>query len=152
MKRLLPLFFLVPLLVSCNRGPMQITLQGPEGKTAVFTVELADRDEERIQGLMHRTTLDTGHGMLFVFPAEQALSFWMYDTLIPLDIAFFDGSGNFINAFTMDPCSTDPCPKYNSASFAKYALELGKGERANNDIGPGWKIAPEDLAKLPTAQ
>lgn len=64
------------MTVETDRGPV------------TFRAEIADSPSERARGLMHRTELEERSGMLFVFPAEQQLSFWMKNTLIPLDMIF----------------------------------------------------------------
>src|SRR3546814_3518781 len=55
-------------------------------------VELATDDASRQRGLMMRTALAADHGMLFVFPHNDPQAFWMKNTLIPLDILYFDRS------------------------------------------------------------
>ena len=67
---------LIPVIVETDRGPVR------------FEAEVVDTPATRQQGLMFRTALPEATGMLFVFPSEGQRSFWMKNTLIPLDIIF----------------------------------------------------------------
>ena len=57
---------------------------------------------------MERTELPKDHGMFFVFETQQVLHFWLKNTLIPLDIFFFDADGNFVSMATMEPLQSGP--------------------------------------------
>lgn len=70
----------------------QVDLRGDFG-TARFTVEIADDDAERAQGLMNRESLPSGQGMLFIYERPRPASFWMKNTLIPLDMVFVGADG-----------------------------------------------------------
>ncbi len=121
-----------------------VTLQGPSGETITIHAELAVTPAEQEIGLMHRTALDPSAGMLFIFPESRVLSFWMKNTLIPLDVIFFDADGKFVSVSTMEPCTADPCMTYASAGSAMYALEVNKGFAEENKVGEGWRIVVKE--------
>jgi uncharacterized protein len=82
----------------CSMG--SVDLRGPAGQ-ARFTVELADSAEERARGLMFRDSMPASSGMLFLYPAPQPASFWMKNTLIPLDMIFADRTGVVTHVHSM---------------------------------------------------
>lgn len=92
-----------------------------------WTVALAATPQERAQGLMFVTDLGDVDGMLFVFDRESSGGFWMKDTLIPLDIAFFRADGTVVDVLSMVPCEEDPCPVYTPVGPYFYALETVPG-------------------------
>ncbi|NLX15282.1 MAG: DUF192 domain-containing protein [Phycisphaerales bacterium] len=86
-----------------------------------------------------------GRGMLFIFPSERPLSFWMYNTIIPLDIAYIRGDGVIVSTYTMAPLETQPYP---SGEPALYALEVPAGLFEKLDIKPGDKVEiPQSVLK-----
>ncbi|MGH8400088.1 MAG: DUF192 domain-containing protein [Gammaproteobacteria bacterium] len=90
-----------------------------------FSVEIVDTEAARERGLMFRTHMASDHGMLFMYEDAQPLTFWMKNTLIPLDILFFDAHRQLINvAANTPPCKIADCPTYASAAPAQYVLEL----------------------------
>ncbi len=100
-----------------------ITIDGQQ-----MSVAVADTPELRSQGLMGVDDLGGLDGMLFAFEETTDGGFWMKDTLIALDIAFFDLGGSFVDAFTMDPCTEDPCPVYHPSGTYRYAVETPVGD------------------------
>lgn len=113
---------------------------GRENEQVMLGVEIVDTPESRQKGMMFRKDFGDMQGMLFLFDAEQPLSFWMKNTLIPMDVLFFDDDANFVSAATMVPCESDPCPLYASEEPAMSALEVPAGFLQKHRIGKGWKI------------
>jgi uncharacterized protein len=100
--------------------------------TFVVAVEIAQRHVERALGLMERDSLGENEGMLFVFDRDQAGDdgFYMYRTLIPLDIAFTDDDGSIVRILTMEPCEQPVarwCPRYEPGVGYRTALEVNAG-------------------------
>ncbi|HET6632117.1 MAG TPA: DUF192 domain-containing protein [Rhodanobacteraceae bacterium] len=109
-----------------------------------LTVEVAADNASREHGLMGRTALEHGHGMLFVFPDDAPRWFWMKNTLIPLDILFFGSDARLVSMqLNVPPCTSDPCPSYASNADAKYVVELPAGAADRLHIHQG------DTLKLP---
>ena len=93
---------------ACNDG--HVDLRGPWGQ-ARFAVEIADTDALRAQGLMHRERLARSAGMLFIYEAPTEPSFWMRNTLIPLDMIFVDPTGQITRVHANAvPHDTTPSP------------------------------------------
>lgn len=111
-----------------------LTIQS-KGKTHRFTVEVAGTPQEQAQGLMFRTELAPDAGMIFPFPSLKPASFWMKNTVIPLDIIFVraDGRIESIAANTV-PYSLDAV---SSDGPVAAVLELAGGRAAELGIEPG---------------
>nr|WP_255494786.1 DUF192 domain-containing protein [Luteibacter sp. Sphag1AF] len=110
-----------------------VTLHG-----RTFSTEFATDDASREHGLMDRKHLAPDHGMLFVFPDDEPRSFWMKNTLIPLDILYFDGSRRLVSMqLNVPPCQADPCAVYPSTGNARYVLELAAGTASGLALKPG---------------
>jgi uncharacterized protein len=111
---------------SGQSGLRTLVIDASGGKKVGVRVEVADDLAEQAKGLMDRTTLGENRGMLFVYPEERELSFWMKNTLIPLSIAFIDSERRIIDIQDMKPLDDEP-PHYVSAEPAQYALEVNQG-------------------------
>lgn len=105
-------------------------------------VEVAADPDTRGQGLMYRPSLGPGHGMLFLFPNSARHSFWMKNTLIPLDIIWVDENLTVVHIERdLPPCQADPCPSYEPDAFATKVLELAAGQADARSIRIGDVLA-----------
>ena len=107
-------------------------------KDKCFNVEIVSKPAEMQRGLMFREFLPAEAGMLFVFPDSQPHSFWMKNTLIPLDMIWIDHSQNIVDIIShVPPCQADPCLSYTPKASALYVLELNAGvaQRAGLIVG-----------------
>ena len=103
------------------------------GNDTIFA-EVADSPAERSEGLMNRTEVPDGTGMLFVFQFEASRSFWMKDTYVALDIAYIDVDFRIVSIHQMEPESED---LHSSAAPAMFALEVRQGWFAEHGIEVG---------------
>lgn len=114
-----------------------------------LTVEVAETEEQRAIGLMERPVLPEDHGMLFLYPEPQdsGSGFWMYRTLIPLDIAFLDAEGRITQIRAMEPCqSPNPrtCRVYTADEPYTSALEVNRGYFAQRGVGVGDRVVLDE--------
>lgn len=105
-----------------------------------LTVELAVSQEEQSTGLMHRAEVPDGRGMLFVYPDDRRMSFWMKNTLVPLSIAFLGADGTIKEIHDMEALSL---AAVESERYARYALEVAKGwfGRAGLKVGDRFDLS-----------
>ena len=115
--------------------PSHVTLR-VAGKNIV--AEVANTPQKRSRGLMFVESLPENEGMFFIFETEDYHSFWMKNTLIPLDIVWLDREFTVadISAET-PPCITADCPTYSPDSKAIYVLELNGGWASKNNLNIG---------------
>jgi len=101
-------------------------------------IEIADDDAKRMQGLMYRDSMAENHAMLFVFPDEDERSFWMKNTIIPLDIIYVNAKNQIITTQkNAVPYSEDSIP---SNGPAKYVVEVNAGFCERHSVKPGDHI------------
>ena len=137
---MLLLLFTVPL----GRDLMAAELAAVRVGSETFKAEVAQTDDERRRGLMFRQHLPLDQGMLFIQPAGRA-EFWMKNTLIPLDLLYFDADGILVEIVAGAlPCKQRDCPIYPSASAAvRYILEINGGEAARRALKVGDPLGLE---------
>lgn len=150
MKRYVPILLLLtsgfclasaaaPVVAAQTDATHTIVLDGHR-----YQVEVATTNATRARGLMQRTELAADRGMLFVFARQTPQSFWMKDTLIPLDILFFDKDRKLVSMqLNVPPCKADPCPSYPSNAPALYVLELPAGTAVKIGAGEGDRMTIE---------
>jgi len=108
------------------------------GREIKFDVELALNDAERSRGLMYRDKMGAYDGMLFDFYQDAPVSFWMKNTLIPLDMLFIAGDGTIKHIHSnATPLSTESIP---SQFPVRAVLEINGGTAKLLGIKPGDKV------------
>lgn len=133
------ILFLVLLVLGClgqeglGKGKVLILAE----KELTIDVAIARTPEQREKGLMSRKSLGEMEGMLFIFPDAAPRSFWMKNTLIPLDIIYISQDTRIVKIVTAEPCQEDPCPMYDSLKPAMYVLEVNAGFAEKHGVKEG---------------
>lgn len=103
-------------------------------------IEIADDDYERETGLMYREELGKDHGMLFIFPDEDERSFYMRNTLIPLDIVYFNADSSAISIHeNATPYNETGIPSNGAAQFV-LEVNAGKMKEWQFELGDKFSI------------
>jgi uncharacterized membrane protein (UPF0127 family) len=142
------LFLFAMALASCgsnNSGGAESlntrTVTLPDGFQVMAEVEVSGPDMER--GMMYRTELPAGRGMLFVHGQPGRYPYWMANCKIPLDIIWLDSSHQVVEiSADTPPCpsGSKDCPTYGGHSVASFGLELAGGEAAKHKVTVGSTI------------
>ncbi len=103
----------------------------------LIRAEVAADYGSRMTGLMHRTSMPSNVGMLFIFDDDQRQCMWMKNTLIPLSVAFIDEGGTVINIEDMAPQTED---SHCANRPSRYALEMNRGWFAARGIKAGSRL------------
>lgn len=124
-----------PAVAACDVG--RVDLRNDSGKYR-FSVDVADDPGERAQGLMHVESMPRFTGMLFVYEAPVSASFWMRNTLIPLDMIFVDPTGVVKNVHeNAVPLSEETI---SGGDGILVVLEINGGLSRSLGIGPGTQM------------
>ena len=115
-----------------------LSLDRGDGILLTYRVELATTPRQHAYGLMHVEAMDADAGMLFIFDGMAVRSFWMKNTLIPLDMLFFDDEGRLVSA--VEKAAPESLVSRRSSGPAKYVLELKGGSMQADGIGPGARL------------
>lgn len=125
-------------VLQLSEQPQRVLISNSNGEHS-FEVAVATTEETRQKGLMGVRSMDQDQGMLFVFPSNRSLSFWMKNTFIPLDMIFIDEDYTIINIHE-NAKPLDTTPRYSSESPAKYVLELNAGVSSSKNIKAGDRV------------
>lgn len=123
-------------LAACTRGPRVVvhTARGP----VTISVEIASTPATREHGLMYRSDLGTDAGMLFLFPQDENLQFWMKNTPLPLDMIFIDALRTVVGIVANTrPFSTQA---RGVGKPSRYVLEVHGGLCTKHGIASGDKV------------
>lgn len=149
------------LVAACGRGDSATLPASPQGGfdppvTVTFVgapalnAEVARRADQRQRGLMQRTALPDGTGMIFLFPRRVTVGFWMKGTLIPLSIAYVDGD-RVVSTAEMVPCTADPCRDYPPAGPYTAAVEAPAGFFPAHGVKAGTRMTVTGPTSPPEA-
>ena len=118
-------------LVGCTTKKMLVNISGKS-----YQLEIAQTPQERKAGLSGRKAIKNNSGMLFLFEKSETLSFWMKDTVIPLQIVFINGCTIVdIQEMAVEADPANPQKKYHSKSPADKAIELNPNTVSIDNIG-----------------
>lgn len=143
--------FLLMLAMAVSAWPAQaqskqpLALLAPDGTSVTLHVELADTLEKRTKGLMHRKSMDSSQGMLFVWPQADVRFMWMKNTYIPFDMLFIKG-GNIMHIHK----NARPHDLTSISSHARVdkVLEVPAGFVNRYKVSQSWRLSPMHLRKI----
>jgi len=148
--RLLISLLLIPAFSACAQDekvprvpprPANTLVMLPDGSTV--HVELAKTEAERAFGLMERTSLPQGRGMLFIHDHPGRYPYWMYDCKIGLDIIWMDQAHRIVETSPdTPPCKgkANTCPSYGGNETSLYVLELPVGSIKAHQLAVGQTV------------
>ena len=144
MNKLVCFLFIIEILIQgCSLSVTQSRKDQVCFQDNCIDVEVVQKMRKLRKGMQFREKLASDSGMLFIFPKSQRHSFWMKDTLIPLDIIWMDQTRKIVHIFhQVLPCKTDPCPMHTPDHPALYVLEVNVGFAAT------WGIQIGDRAEF----
>ena len=168
-NRIITLSFLVILTTACANQPTSGVSERPSATTSAptsstqpllpeelpratlhissddaviarFQVSVAETPAARAKGLMGVERMSDEMGMVFLFDSPTRGSFYMKNTLIPLDIAFWESGGRIVDILQMQPCREDPCPLYEPSVDYVGAVEVNLGALDKKGVKAGHII------------
>jgi uncharacterized membrane protein (UPF0127 family) len=144
-SRLLPsLALAAALLLTACGGSDAANHETPKTVDDRFAIKVGERTvsmqiaalpDEVQKGLMFRKTMGEDEGMLFVFATPQPMGFWMRNTTLPLDIGYFDATGELKEIYPMYPLDERTVPSRSRS--IQFCLEMNQGWYARSGVKPG---------------
>ena len=147
-------FVIVIAFLACDEGEAAprpelptttVTVEG-QGVSEELTVEIASTPEQRAKGLMHRQEMPEDAGMLFLFPQQGTIGFWMRNTYIPLSIAYLAADGTVLeirDGKPLDETILTPAQPYD------MVLEVNQSWFERHGLGVGSRVIIEQRDDLP---
>jgi uncharacterized membrane protein (UPF0127 family) len=125
----------------------KVVLHDSFGGAHLTEVEVAATEDARTRGLMWRTELAEGKGMLFAFRDVSVKNFWMKNTLIALDMAFISADGTVVGIVSNAEPRT--LTSRSVAAPSKYVLEVPGGWMDKIGVSPGSKVELQGVGMIP---
>jgi uncharacterized membrane protein (UPF0127 family) len=132
-----------PAAAPVSQGPRVLLERGGEQPPLAVKVEVADEMHERQRGLMFREHMDADAGMIFLFERPQQLSFWMHNTLLPLDMIFIRADMTILGVVeNATPRTDDP---RQVPGMSQYVLEVNAGYAQRHGVRAGQRVRFEGI-------
>lgn len=136
-KRVRPCWYVILLCVVAALPLQAGTIEAKLGGQA-YQLELVAEPDSRRQGLMGRTELAPGTGMLFDFPEGTRPAIWMRNMQMSLDLLFVDEHARLMQVFSeVPPCTASPCAIYQADQPLRFVIEVSPGTAEDLGLQPG---------------
>ncbi|HTC31646.1 MAG TPA: DUF192 domain-containing protein [Candidatus Acidoferrum sp.] len=146
---------LAALIAQATPAPQHLPTIVVHAPQASLRLQVANTEDERETGLMSVTKLPAHTGMVFVFDADAAVTFWMKDTLVSLDMVFVAADGTVRSVAANVPVVPETAPDDTiprRAGTAQYVIELPAGEAATDGIVSGTRLTGLPMPVTNSAQ
>ena len=128
------------------QGAAQVVFLLPDGGERRVLVEVARTARQIGRGLMYREHLPPDSGMLFLLRRDKIQTFWMKNTLIPLDMIFVSGSMDVVGVVENAEPRTLTSRKVSRPS--QYVVEVNGGWAKKNGVGTGSRVRFENVPPI----
>lgn len=141
-----PVKKVAPSHESNPKARVRCSLPNSDSSALDVTLEIADTPAKTARGLMYRQHLPPTHGMLFIFKSDRVQSFWMKNTLIPLDMLFLDSSFSVVGiVHEAEPKTTTP---RSVSTPSRYVIEINGGMAKDKGLAKGSRCTFSHVPQL----